>query len=217
MIGWPRSLPIPALAIGLAIASPALARVRPGVDAGASISTFNYDETPWIWDRQGWRSSFTGGGVAEIALGERFAVTTGLRYVQHGNTFEYHIGTQRMMGEFRLNYLSVPALLELHSRARRGLFVALGPEIAFLLSASVINDEPTSGGGVRTNYQDIFGLLEGSNVSIDAGVGFEFPLENHSGLVQLRYSHGLSGVAEQYHWISDWYTRGIECVAGLRW
>jgi outer membrane protein with beta-barrel domain len=229
MIRGPRSLAILALAIGLTTATPAVARIRLGAEAGVISSTFSYDETPWTWEQgaqalgRQYRWSFTGGGLAEITLGERFAVTAGLRYVQQGTEFRYDLGApsssveKTSVGELRLNYLSVPALIELHSRARHGLFVSLGPDVAFLLSASAIYDEETTGGGVRTNYQDIFGILEGTNVSIDAGVGYEFPLENHSGVVQVRYSHGLSGVAARDHWISDWYTRAIECVAGLRW
>ena len=75
-------------------------------------------------------------------------------------------------------------------------------------------------GGVpdeRTSYDDIKGNLKSGNLSLDAETGFEFPMENHVGVLSLRYTHGLTGVAKNGAYVSDWKTRGVEWLIGMRW
>ena len=68
-----------------------------------------------------------------------------------------------------------------------------------------------------TNSEDIKDDLETTNISLDAAAGYEFPLEARTGTLGIRYSHGLTGVAKKDHWVSDWKTRGIEALVGMRW
>jgi hypothetical protein len=147
-----------------------------------------------------------------------------LRYVQEGNRVEYDTGpgSVRQVGEFRMvqNYLSVPLLLQFRPPRMGGFFLSLGPEVAFLLSGRLIVEQTIdigSGPVPNTEYDDIHRDLEPTNLSLDAGLGVEVPMENHVGVVQLRYSHGLTGVADPDEWFSDWKTQGIEWLAGMRW
>ena len=75
-------------------------------------------------------------------------------------------------------------------------------------------------GGIRVDhsaYDDIRRDLQSTNVTLDAGAGFEFPMENHVGIAQIRYTHGVTGVAKKDKWFSDWKTRGVEALTGVRW
>jgi outer membrane protein with beta-barrel domain len=206
--------------------SPAFARLRPGIEAGLDVSSLHYDENfPFVpWDKE-WRTSFTGGATLEIMQHGRFTLVSGLRYVQQGNRVKFDTGPDplfQLVGEFRIvqNYLAVPALVELRLLGSRRLFVSLGPEIGFLLSGRLIVEETEISGGRRdesTEYRNIRDDLDPTDVTLDAGTGFEFPMENHVGVVQIRYTHGLTGVAKKDQWFSDWKTRGVEVIAGVRW
>src|SRR5688572_29321755 len=91
----------------ITFATSAHARVRPGVEAGVNISSLSYENdggAPFVyWDR-GWGTSFTGGATLEVPIRERFALMTGLRYVQQGNRVKYDTGPSgfQLVGEFRV-------------------------------------------------------------------------------------------------------------------
>jgi hypothetical protein len=213
----------------LLVAFPAsgLARVRPGVEAGVNLSSLGYDDLPSFYDdlwNPRWKTSFTGGASVEFPLQGRLALTTGLRYVQQGNRVKYDTGpglVQRV-GEFRVvqNYLAMPMLLEGRPLPSRRFVFSFGPEIALLLSGRQIVEETVFTAGVpqtRSEDNNIKNDLKSTNVSLDAGIGFEFPMENHVGLVSLRYSRGLTGVAKKDAWVSDWKTREVDASVGMRW
>ena len=185
----------------------------------SSLSYENAEGAPFVyWDR-GWGTSFTGGATLEVPIRERFALTTGLRYVQQGNRVKYDTGPSgfQLVGEFRVlqSYLAVPMLLAVRPFPSRRLFLSLGPELAFLLSARLIDQATLP--AESSEYRDIGDQVESTNFSLVAGAGFEFPMENHVGVLNLRYTHGLTGTANENYWASDWKTRGVECVVGMRW
>ncbi|MBI5711238.1 MAG: PorT family protein [Candidatus Eisenbacteria bacterium] len=212
-------------AILLLIVAPSLgrARIHAGVEAGLNLSSLRYDDQLPPWD-PGWRTSFTGGACLEIPLRGRFALAAGLRYVQQGNRVKYDTGpgSLRQVGEFRVvqNYVSIPMLLKCRPLPSRRIILSVGPEIGFLLSGRLIVEETLITGGVpdeRTEYDNIRDHLRKTNLTLDVGTGFEFPMENHVGVMSLRYTHGLTGTANKDAWFSDWKTRGIEWLVGMRW
>lgn len=210
-----------AVAVLLHAAPPALARVRPGIELGMNVSTLDYyDELPW-WNN-GWRPSFTGGVVVEFPFGDRVALTTGLRYVQQGNRVEVNLtGPPSLVGEFRImqNYLAVPAWFEFRPFPATGFFLAVGPEVGFLLSGRA-ESEYTVSGSPPTQFretQDVGSSLEDVNVAIDAGAGFSFPIAGHVGIIQARYSQGVTSAAKEDQWFSDWKNKGVEFMGGMRW
>ncbi len=205
------------------MASPALARIRIGVEACVNVSTLDYFHEPQVsfltWNN-GWRPSFTAGAVVDIPIHRRFALTTGLRYVQQGNTVEITVVGPPAVGEFRVlaNYLAVPVLLEFRPIATSGFFLSLGPEVGFLVSGRLQTELRASGPGYPfEGSQDIHDDLEDVNVTIDGAAGFAFPLGGHEGTVQLRYTHGTTSAAKKERWVSDWSTQGVEFLTGLRW
>lgn len=196
----------------------ALAQVRPTVEWGIYYSTLDYDRELSFW-RNGWRPSFTPAASVEIPLGRHWGLSPGLRYVQKGNRVRYDARPAfGQVGEFRIvqNYLAVPLVLQVRPFSSRRLALSIGPEVAFLLSAHLITEEEVNG-TPHSEYTDIRDQMEGTDVSLEAGVEYPFPLENHEGFLRFRYSHGLVGVAEANEWYSDWSTRGVQSSLGLRW
>jgi hypothetical protein len=83
-----------------------------------------------------------------------------------------------------------------------------------------VEEEYTTYGFPPTQFDgtmDIGSILEDVNVAIDAGAGFSFPLAGHVGIVQARYSQGITSAAKKDQWFSDWKTQGVEFLAGMRW
>jgi hypothetical protein len=203
----------------LAVPSRALAGVRAGFEIGLNYSSLNYyhvDEAPAIYWDPGWRPSFTGGATLELPLRGKFDLVTGLRYVQQGNRVKFETPFPAV-GEFRLyhDYLSVPVLLKYHPIAGKQFFISLGPEIGFLLSAhSVIDFAIPDLPSESTDDKD---TIESTNVTVDASAGYEFPVAKHVGIVSVRYTRGLTGVAKKEKWLTDWDTRGVELLLGMRW
>lgn len=194
-------------------AAPLAAGVRPVVEAGVNLSTLDYDRPAAFW-RNGWRPSFTGGASLEIPLGSRFRLAPGLRYVRKGN--QVRLDGQFAPGQFRIvqDYLALPLTLQVTPFRSRAVGLFIGPEIAILAAAQSLI-EPAA---VRTgSYDDIRDDLERLDLALDIGVEVAFPIENHEGLVRFRYSHGLTGVAQEGHWVTDWTTRGLMLGLGLRW
>src|SRR6185503_10314229 len=96
------------------------------------------------WDR-GWRNSFTGGASLELPIRGRFALVTGLRYLQQGNHVYFDTGPSGVIGEFQVvqNYLSIPVLMEFRPLPSRRFTFSVGPEVAFLLSGRLIAEYST--------------------------------------------------------------------------
>lgn len=196
----------------VAQAAPLAARMRPVVEAGLHLSTLDYDQELDFW-RNGWRPSFTAGASVEIRLGERFRLAPGLRYVRKGNRVRYDGFT----GQFRIvqDYVALPLTLQVTPFRSRPIALSIGPEVGILASAHSFYEPGVvfSGG----SYADIQNDLEDLDVVLDVGAEYAFPIENHEGLVRFRYSHGLTGVAREGHWVTDWTTRGLNLGLGLRW
>lgn len=196
------------------------AAVRPGIELGANLSTLSYDHPDVFpiqyWDR-GWRPSFTGGVSLEFPIREQFSLVTGLRYIEQGNRVRFDLPSSfadKGRVRFVQRYLSMPVLATLHPARSRGLFVAVGPEVALLLSARSTLEYDS--GQFPSDSENIKDDLEKINVLADAAAGFEFPLQGHTGLVSLRYAYGLLGVAKKEHWASGWKTQDVELLVGMR-
>ena len=201
--------------------SDANARVRPGVELGVNFSTSSIDDQEVVttlgWD-VGWRNSFTGGGTLEIPIRERLAFATGLRYVQQGHRVVLGPGSFGFpeAREFRLiqQYISIPLLLEARPLPSRNVLFSLGPDVMVLLSGEGQTDWTVPGLDESTDYTK---NLEPVMLTLDVGLGFELPFENHVATMGIRYTHGVTGAAKEKDWASGWKTRGVEALLGFRW
>jgi hypothetical protein len=205
-----------------ALPSPGQARIRPGLEVGGNVTTFHYDDDngfPFtIWDRS-WRRSATGGATLEWGLRPRFALATGVRFVQQGIRvrFDDHAVTLRVVGKFTVvqSYAAVPLLIRVRPLPTPRLFIATGPEFGVLLSGRMVTDY--SSPNLSRTDEDIHNGLERTNVTWNAEAGVEWPMGRHLGVVTARYAHGLTRVAKKDHWVSAWETRDVEGLIGMRW
>jgi hypothetical protein len=69
----------------------------------------------------------------------------------------------------------------------------------------------------ETRIDKIYGVLNTTNLTLEAGGGIDFPVMGQAGTVELRYSLGMVGVAKQEVWGNNWKTEGLDCLMGLRW
>src|SRR5215831_13488903 len=202
--------------VTLVCAVPSQAKVRPGVELGANVSSLKFDDMDSVplnyWDTSS-HASFTGGLTFEIPFADRLAIQTGLRYVQQGNRVHYDDGTLRATFRFAQDYVSVPVLLGMRLLPSDRFSISIGPEVSFLVAANVITEENSL---APSTSQSIRHDIQSTNVLLDVAAGYDFPLQRRTGTVGVRYTRGLTGVAKQDRWVSDWKTQGIEALVGLR-
>ena len=200
------------------------AEVSFGVQAGANVSRLRYEEERPAW-HTGWRASFTGGAEIVVPIKDRLSLLTGPRYVRQTHHVKYDTGNTtlpRQVGEFQItqDYVSLPVLLAIRPLASRRVFFCLGPEAGLLLAGRLIGDDTQAlGASTPTAHrdEDIKDKLKSANLTIDAGLGIEFPVSAHVAVTSVRYTHGVVGVAKKGDWISDWKTQGVEGLLGFRW
>ena len=207
-----------ALGVLLPFVAPARARadVQFGVDVGPSIVWTAYDEKLPAWDT-GNRIDVSGGVTAKIGIDEFFSVVTGVRYSGLGT----HVDVQTIEGDgtvdIHQSYLVVPAWFRYDFAGERALFLQIGVEGGYLLSGSSKTEEPL-GGEVFTSDESITEDLERTNISLAGGVGVRQPIADGDRTLEftLRYARGLTGVAKEEQWFSDWKTREIHLSLGIR-
>jgi hypothetical protein len=207
-----------ALVFGLALAlGPATARgeVRPGIDFGPSVVWTAYDEKLPVWTT-GDRIDFSGGVTGEVGLGPRFGLVSGLRYSGLGNHIDVEFPEGTGEAEIHQRYLVVPVWLRYDFPSLGGLFLQAGPEVGYLLSARVTSEAPMPGGAVLETDDSVTDDMKRSNVSLSGGVGVRRSLGERSLEFVLRYSRGMTDVAEDEEWFSNWKTREIHVGLGLR-
>lgn len=134
------------------------------------------------------------------------------------------------------SYLAIPVHVRVRPFPARGVFLGLGPEVGYLLAVRgrydpAIGADPSSHQQVQAvvtrpgaqiyeevgSAFDLPGLDDYSrwNLALCGGVGCEFPVGGHLGVVEARYTHGLVDIDER-----DWVertTRGVEFLVGARW
>lgn len=191
--------------------SPVQADVRFGADVGPSIVWTAYDEKLPEWET-GNRIDVSGGVTALIGVADRFGIVTGLRYSGLGT----HIDVTTIEGDGQVethqHYLVVPAWLRYDTPGENGIFLQAGAEVGYLLSASISTELPFQ----PELDEEVTGDLERTNVSLGGGFGVRQPLGDRSLEFTLRYSRGLTGVAKEERWFSDWKTRELHLSLGVR-
>jgi hypothetical protein len=205
------------LAVALLGLLPSVARaeLRPGLDVGPSVVWTAYDEKLPIW-RTGDRIDVSGGITAELDLGTRFGLVSGIRYAGLGTHID--LETTDGSGDLDLHqrYLVVPLWLRFDAPSLGGVFLQAGPEVGYLLSASMEVEEPLPGGQVSERKETVTGELKRSNLSLSGGIGMRRSLGTRSLEFVVRYSRGMVDVAEDEEWFSNWKTRELNLALGLR-
>ena len=204
------------LMAGILVAvSPAAGKPRFGVETGVNLSTLDYDQELPVPDwNNGWRPSFTAGGLVEFPFRERWSFVAGVRYLQQGNSVDFTVSTLFPPVEFQIvqSYVSFPLKLELRPLPSPKVFLSVGPELGVLIGGRMPRTLSEF-----TFYDNIRTQLAPTNLLIDLGMGVRLPVENHEATLEVRYAHGVTEAAKDEDWFSNWKTRGIETLVGMRW
>jgi hypothetical protein len=217
-----------------AAASGGMALPRVGWEMGVGYGHLSYDVEGSIVDAdEDFRVTPTVGLVARWAFAGPWSFASGLRYARYGDrqSLEFINGPDVYVatGENTMDFVSIPARIELAPFAGGALGVTFGPELDYLLRAKRdVSLEYVAGPGpalpaalifeeVGTFERegDITGEFERLNVSATAGVSWSMPLGRHVGRIDARYAHGLTD-ARKVDALTQ-KTRGFELTLGMLW
>jgi hypothetical protein len=225
-----------------ALAGPAVARVRVGVEGGLDYAGVSSSLFGHLFDKESaFRSTWSAGVTVDVPLRERLTLATGLRYVEYGEQVEvtlvstlptdppsYLHGTFTFHNTWR--YLALPARVKYEPLPGRGLFVSFGPEAGYLLDMVTEVEGGTQpvvyASGLAAapsgtifeqlgTYDDFQHFYNRWNVALVGGLGWTFPFASHEGVVEVRYSEGILDMAKSSSVTQR--TRGVEAALGLRW
>lgn len=147
-------------------------KVTFGAKAGVNFATVGGDETGGTSSR----TAFHVGGVAEIAISEKFSVQPELLYSAQGAVRDF----EGVDVDVKLDYLNIPIMAKYY--VADGFSVEAGPQIGLLLSAEA------DGGGETEDLKDSI-----SGIDFGLGIGAGYKME--SGLnFSARYNLGISNI-----------------------
>lgn len=172
-----------------------------GVRAGFNVTTID-QEIDFQDAEEPWRPGFNIGIASQFRTGEMFSIAPELLYTQRGYLVEYNTGGERNV---RYDYLSLPVMFRL----------AFGD-----ILKGYINTGPTFGYFLGGNYRqegDVFGVnfeideaidfdengtdswdLDASRFEVGGAIGGGIMLDTEGGsfLIDLRYVHGFTNIAD---------------------
>jgi hypothetical protein len=156
-----------------------------GAKAGLNLSTFTGD--PEDVDM---KAGFHVGGMAEIALNEKFSVQPELLFSSQGTqedvTFFNGINEQTETIKYNFSYINLPVMAKYY--VTEGLSLEAGPQIGVLVSAKAKAD------GETEDADELLGDLS----TIDFGLNFGLGYKLDSGLnFSARYNLGLSNISDE--------------------
>ena len=161
------------LLAGVSVAAHAQSGVRFGVKAGASLTSITGEDSDGLANKFG----FNGGVVANFSFNDMISVQPEVLYSMKGAKED---GGN---GKFNLNYIDVPVLAKISTGAT-GLFFELGPQVGFLASAKVKDD--------NSSY-DAKELIKSVDFGYAAGIGFQ---AESGPMVGLRYNGGFTNIGK---------------------
>lgn len=172
-----------------------------GVRAGFNVTTID-QETDFGDATEPWRPGFNIGIASQFRTGEMFSIAPELLYTQRGYLVEYNTGGERNV---RYDYVSLPLMFRLaFGDILKGYF-NVGPTFGYLLGGNFRQEGDILG----VNYEieeDINFDENGTDPwDLDAsrfeaggaiGGGIQLDTEGGSFLIDLRYVHGFTNIAD---------------------
>ena len=194
--------------------------IRPGVSLSTYKLTREYND---VYDAA-LRPGISMAAFAEINLGNRFTLQPEIAFTQRGVNLssessiywdgpDFGYPADYQVVDYRqketLNYIDIPVMVEKNfGGGSVGAYVALGPALSFGLNGKgreeITVEFPAEDGAVdsstdRSEYNIEMGSgrydnYKGFDLSLNAGAGLIFLLENGEISLDLRYTHGLKNL-----------------------
>lgn len=143
-----------------------------GAKGGAQFTTISGDE-----EDVSARIGAHVGVFAEYMINDRFSIQPEVQFSMQGcdSDVEEDVFGEHYEGEWvKLNYLNVPVMVNYHFAKVKGLSVAAGPQVGFLLSAKQKYSIEVE--GVKTDYEDdVKDNLKSIDFGLAAGAEYELP------------------------------------------
>lgn len=146
------------------------AQLNIGVKAGLNRYALTGDD-------QSYKNAFHFGAFAQIPVKEMLVIQPELLFSAEGNGFEEN----NIKSEQHLNYVNIPIMLRLNTKF--GLYAEAGPQLGFLLSAKYKESGSPD--------EDIKKYFKSSNISVGAGLGYQFKMGIGIGA---RYNFGMGNL-----------------------
>jgi hypothetical protein len=165
------------------------AQVRIGAYGGVTHSGFSGDAPAGTEYRK--RTGPALGALVEIPVADDVLISLQPAWVQRGAKIAVDVEGQDERQDslsLGLSYVSVPLLMKIETASGR-IFVNSGLEAGFLLDATL---SPVEGEG---EDQDASDLVKDFDLSIDFGVGGQFPIGLPWVTLELRYSRSLTNLS----------------------
>jgi hypothetical protein len=213
-------------------ASGTSASPRLEIEAGPSY-TWLLRDPKLDFGKQSGRRSFSAGLLLQFPVSARIGLAAGLRYARFGDRFRDHLvltiessfDTTVTSGEFEsrttMSYMLLPLRLTLRPLARHPAYLALGPELGYLVSSrdeiETLNfsvdgsNVPDVGDGIFFDGREGF---EHWILLAEAEVGADFRLRTQGVRLGLRYIRSVTHTTEGN---GDRTLQSVEAVLGLTW
>lgn len=127
--------------------------IKFGVKAGASLTNFTGKDS----DGNSNKFGFNGGVLANFGINDMFSIQPEVLYSMKG------VKEDGGSGKLNLNYIDIPVLAKI-ATGETGIFFELGPQVGFLASAKLKDDNSS---------QDAKDLFKSVDFGYAAGVGFQ--------------------------------------------
>ena len=172
-----------------------------GVRAGFNVTTID-QETDFQDAEEPWRPGFNIGIASQFRTGEMFSIAPELLYTQRGYLVEYNTGGERNV---RYDYLSLPVMFRLAFGDILKGYVNVGPTFGYLLSGNFRQEGDILGVNFEIDEDINFDSDGVEDWDLDAnrfeaggaiGGGIQLDTEGGSFLIDLRYVHGFTNVAD---------------------
>ena len=175
----------------LLLSTAATAQVRFGVEAGTNISKFKLGGDSGSGTTQSSKIGIRAGAIADIGIGEHFAIQPGILFSQRGGKEKVDAGPfGSFESETTVNYIEIPVYVLYKFDAGPGrVFAGLGPDLGYALSGKVkvdgLGEQDVEFGSDSTQAKRI-------NFCANFVAGYEL---NMGVFIRAGYSLGLSNIA----------------------
>jgi hypothetical protein len=167
-----------------------------GIKAGVTFSKFSVSDS--VFDSSpAALTAFTAGIPLVFKISDKFSIQPEINYVSKGADFGQNLGFISYDIKYKINYIEIPVLAKLSLHDKKFDFNLLaGPSIAYGLKAKIHSELKSLFGNNTTDSTLDFkkNYLNRTDVCLNFGAGFSYPLGVQTIFLDIRYQVGLSNL-----------------------